>query len=96
MTLVPGLEDAAITDMRAGLRPRGPDDLPIIGRSQAVPGLIYATGHYRNGVLLAPLTAQLVGDLVFERACRSRRCADLRSERALAALRLRVLTAVLT
>lgn len=64
--LVPALKDAAVTDMRVGLRPRGPDDLPIVGRSVAVPGLIYATAHYRNGVLLAPLTAQLVRRLVLD------------------------------
>ena len=66
VTLVPGLKEAGIADMRAGLRPRGPDELPLIGHSQVVPGLIYATGHYRNGVLLAPLTAQIVRRLVFE------------------------------
>jgi glycine oxidase len=66
VALVPGLKQAGIADMRAGLRPRGPDDLPLVGRSTAVPGLIYATGHYRNGVLLAPLTAQMVRRLVFE------------------------------
>ena len=66
VTLVPGLKDAGIADMRAGLRPRSPDELPLIGHSQVVPGLVYATGHYRNGVLLAPLTAQIVRRLVFE------------------------------
>jgi glycine oxidase len=65
-TLVPSLADARMTNARAGLRPRGPDDLPLIGRSADVPGLIYAAGHYRNGVLLAPLTAQLVKQLVFD------------------------------
>jgi len=66
--LVPSLADAAIASVRTGLRPRGPDDLPILGRSAAVPGLIYATAHYRNGVMFTPLTAQLVDDLVFDRA----------------------------
>jgi len=66
--LVPSLAGAAITSVRTGLRPRGPDDLPILGRSAAVPGLIYATAHYRNGVMFTPLTAQLVDDLVFDRA----------------------------
>jgi glycine oxidase len=66
--LVPALADASMTDIRTGLRPKGPDDLPILGLSMAVPGLVYATAHYRNGVLLAPLTAQLVGNLVFDRA----------------------------
>jgi glycine oxidase len=64
VSLVPALQTADIADARAGLRPRSPDDLPLIGRSRVVPGLIYATGHYRNGVLLAPLTAGLVRRLV--------------------------------
>ena len=66
--LAPMLENAPMTNVRTGLRPRGPDDLPILGASRAVPGLIYATAHYRNGVMFAPLTVQLVGDLVFDRA----------------------------
>jgi len=66
--LVPGLGEADLVDARAGLRPRGPDDLPLLGPSSVVPGLIYATGHYRNGVLLAPLTAQVVRRLVFDAA----------------------------
>ncbi len=67
-SLVPSLANAPMTSVRTGLRPKGPDDLPILGRSKAVPGLIYATAHYRNGVMFAPLTARLVGDLVFDRA----------------------------
>jgi glycine oxidase len=62
--LVPSLADAPMTNVRTGLRPRGPDDLPMLGPSRAVPGLVYATAHYRNGVLLAPLTVQLVRDLL--------------------------------
>jgi glycine oxidase len=57
-----------LSSVRTGLRPTGPDDIPILGRSAVVPGLIYATAHYRNGVLFTPLTMQLVGDLVFDRA----------------------------
>jgi glycine/D-amino acid oxidase-like deaminating enzyme len=41
--------------------------LPVIGVSATLPNLVYATGHYRNGVLLAPLTAQLVADALLER-----------------------------
>ncbi len=67
-SLVPALTNAELSSVRTGLRPKGPDDLPILGRSIAVPGLIYATAHYRNGVMFAPLTVQLVGDLVFDRA----------------------------
>ena len=48
--------------LRVGLRPGTPDHLPVIGWSRAIPNLMYATGHYRNGVLLAPLTAELVAD----------------------------------
>lgn len=65
--LAPILEGAPLTSVRTGLRPRGPDDLPMLGPSQAVPGLIYATAHYRNGVMFAPLTVQLVSNLVFNR-----------------------------
>jgi glycine oxidase len=66
-SLVPGLAGAAISDIRTGLRPKGPDDVPILGRSSVVPGLIYATAHYRNGVLFTPLTVELVRELVFDR-----------------------------
>jgi glycine oxidase len=62
--LVPTLWQASFEEVRVGLRPASPDGLPIVGRSEAVPGLIYATGHYRNGVLLTPLTAALVKALV--------------------------------
>ena len=62
--LVPRVRDAGFLGARAGLRPGTPDAMPIIGWSRAVPNLMYATGHFRNGVLLAPLTAQLVADAV--------------------------------
>jgi glycine oxidase len=67
VSLVPSLATARLSSVRTGLRPKGPDDLPILGRSKAVPGLIYATAHYRNGVMFVPLTVQLVSDLVFDR-----------------------------
>lgn len=66
--LVPQLWQASFVEVRVGLRPASPDDLPIVGVSKHLPGLIYATGHFRNGVLLTPLTAALVTDLVLERA----------------------------
>ena len=62
--LVPALADATFVEARSGLRPGSPDDLPYLGRSEVLPGLIYACGHYRNGALLAPLTATLVRQLV--------------------------------
>jgi glycine oxidase len=63
LALVPGLDDAELVAVRAGLRPGSPDDLPMIGPS-AVDGLVVATGHHRNGVLLTPLTADAVAATV--------------------------------
>jgi len=62
--LVPGLADATFSEVRVGLRPGSPDGLPLIGASRRLPGLVYATGHFRNGALLAPLTADLVTEIV--------------------------------
>ena len=64
--LVPVLERATFEEVRVGLRPMASDELPVIGASSLMPRLFYATGHYRNGVLLAPLTATLVADLVVD------------------------------
>ncbi len=64
--VLPEARTAGFETVRVGLRPATPDDLPVVGRSTAAPGLVYATGHYRNGVLLAPLTARLVADLVLD------------------------------
>lgn len=62
--LVPALRTATFQQAKSGLRPGSPDELPFIGRSDVVRNLVYATGHYRNGALLAPLTATLVAGLV--------------------------------
>jgi glycine oxidase len=67
--LLPQAQNSDFLGARAGLRPATRDELPIIGWSQAIPRLMYATGHYRNGVLLAPLTAQLVADAVLDDRC---------------------------
>jgi len=64
--VIPQTWTAGFRAARVGLRPGTPDDMPIIGPSPSVPGLMYATGHYRNGVLLAPLTAQLVADAMLD------------------------------
>lgn len=64
--IVPHAWTAGFVAARAGLRPATSDDLPIIGGSGVIQNLMYATGHYRNGVLLAPLTAQLVADAMLE------------------------------
>jgi glycine oxidase len=62
--LVPGAWQATFCRVRVGLRPATPDGLPIIGRSARLPRLVYATGHFRNGVLLAPLTGELVAKAI--------------------------------
>jgi glycine oxidase len=64
--ITPPAWTAGLTAARAGLRPGTPDNLPVIGSSSVLPNLMYATGHYRNGVLLSPLTAQLVADAMLE------------------------------
>jgi glycine oxidase len=57
--LVPAVSELEIEELSVGLRPGTPDNAPVIGPG-ALEGLTWATGHYRNGVLLAPLTAELV------------------------------------
>jgi glycine/D-amino acid oxidase-like deaminating enzyme len=64
--LLPVLHGAAIDEVRTGLRPMTKDELPAVGPSSTMRHVFYATGHYRNGVLLAPLTAALVADLVLD------------------------------
>lgn len=61
---VPALGGAPIESRWSGLRPGTADDLPILGEDPKLPGLLYATGHYRNGILLAPLSADLVSALI--------------------------------
>jgi glycine oxidase len=78
--LMPGLEHAHFREARAGLRPKTADELPAIGRSSTMPHVFYAAGHYRNGVLLAPLTASLIADLVLDGRERPE-LADVRPDR---------------
>jgi glycine oxidase len=67
--LVPALKSARFVSAWSGLRPGTPDGLPVLGGSP-VPGLFFATGHFRNGILLAPLTARLVADVLTGPAAR--------------------------
>lgn len=66
--IAPILADAAIVDKWAGLRPFVSDGLPVIGPIPPYRNLVVATGHYRNGILLAPLTAKLVTGYVINAA----------------------------
>lgn len=60
----PSLADAPVAATWSGLRPGTPDGLPILGADPDVAGLFYATGHFRNGILLAPLTGRAIGEMV--------------------------------
>ncbi|MEV0319675.1 glycine oxidase ThiO [Streptomyces sp. NPDC050658] len=57
--LVPGITELPLTETRAGLRPTSPDNAPMLGATE-LPGLQLATGHYRNGVLLTPVTGDVM------------------------------------
>jgi glycine oxidase len=61
--VVPGVDELVLLEASTGLRPATPDNLPRIGWT-ALPGVAVATGHFRNGILLAPLTAAAVTDLL--------------------------------
>lgn len=63
LRLAPGIADRPVLAQWSGLRPGTPDGRPILGRDPAMPRLIYATGHFRNGILLAPITGELIGTL---------------------------------
>lgn len=75
--LLPEAWGATFIEARVGLRPATSDELPLLGPSERSERIVYATGHYRNGVLLAPLTAQLLADWI----------ADGKDDPALRALR---------
>lgn len=63
-TLMPIIQDLPLVETWSGFRPATPDHMPIIGPDPDMPNLIYATGHYRNGILLAPITAACVAALI--------------------------------
>ena len=62
--IAPALYGQAVIETWTGLRPHGLDDRPILGADPQVQGLIYATAHYRNGILLTPITAQIISELI--------------------------------
>ena len=64
--LVPSYEDFSITNMWAGLRPKTKDSLPILGQIPDIENLYCALGHYRNGILMGPLTGKVMKDLILE------------------------------
>jgi glycine oxidase len=64
LEIAPCIGDLPFMDAWAGLRPRAPDGLPVIGECAEARGLYYATGHYRNGIMLAPITGELLADAI--------------------------------
>ncbi|MCS7352461.1 MAG: FAD-dependent oxidoreductase, partial [Anaerolineae bacterium] len=61
--VLPGIDELPIVETWVGFRPGSRDDAPILGPTP-VEGLIMATGHHRNGILLAPITAYAIHDLI--------------------------------
>src|SRR5262249_54525946 len=64
-TLVPELSEAEFLEVSTSVRPGSPDNAPLLGPG-AADGLVIATGHYRNGILLAPVTADEIARLVLD------------------------------
>ncbi|HEX8272816.1 MAG TPA: glycine oxidase ThiO [Longimicrobiaceae bacterium] len=62
--IAPWIGGLPLVETWSGLRPGTPDDLPVLGPDPEVANLFYAMGHYRNGILLAPLTGELIGGMV--------------------------------
>ena len=66
MEIAPTISSLPLVDSWAGLRPRAPDGLPVLGPCDEIDGLFYATGHYRNGILLAPITGELIAQALHD------------------------------
>src|SRR5437763_3994115 len=64
LEIAPAIDNLPLVDSWAGLRPAASDELPVMGACADVRGLFYATGHYRNGILLAPLTGELIAEQI--------------------------------
>lgn len=64
LEIAPAINDLALVDAWSGLRPCAEDGWPVLGACAEVDGLFYATGHYRNGILLAPITGELIAEQI--------------------------------
>jgi glycine oxidase len=67
MEISPQIGALPLRESWAGFRPRAADGLPVIGPYAEIGGLFYATGHYRNGILLAPITGELIAGAIVDR-----------------------------
>ena len=65
--IAPLVATLPLVDSWAGFRPRTRDDLPVLGMSSEIDGLCYATGHYRNGILLTPITGELIAETLISK-----------------------------
>jgi glycine oxidase len=68
---VPGIMGQPVVRTWAGLRPGSPDGLPLVGPVAGYAGILLAVGHYRNGILLGPMTGVLVKQLLVDRVTSS-------------------------
>ena len=66
LEISPRIASLPMTDSWAGLRPRAADTLPVLGPCAEITGVFYATGHYRNGILLAPVTGELIAEAIVD------------------------------
>ena len=66
LEIAPGMATLPLIDSWAGFRPRAQDGLPVLGSCEGIEGLLYATGHYRNGILLAPITGKVIADAIVD------------------------------
>nr|WP_308212627.1 FAD-dependent oxidoreductase [Actinomadura madurae] len=64
--LLPGVTELEFAEVSAGLRPGSPDNAPVMGPT-ALPGLFVGTGHFRNGVLLTPVSADILSAMLLDR-----------------------------
>ena len=68
LEICPAISSLPLAASWAGLRPRAADGLPVLGPCAEIEGVFYATGHYRNGILLAPVTGELIAASIIEKA----------------------------
>ena len=66
LEIAPSMAALPVVDSWAGFRPRAPDGLPVLGPCAGIGGLFYATGHYRNGILLAPITGKVSANAIVD------------------------------
>jgi glycine oxidase len=66
LEIAPGMAALPMIDSWTGFRPRAQDGLPVLGSCEGIAGLFYATGHYRNGILLAPITGRVIADAIVD------------------------------